>query len=101
MNKKVNDGKLYGKKGTVIGVEDLYVGIIQILDSNIKLKVDQEQLETVIPSIGSDIAIVLGEHRGKVGILEEVHVDNYKAVVRVDDTMIQKDYEHVCKFSDV
>jgi len=101
MNKKVGDGSYYGKKGTVVGVADLYVGIIQMLDSNKKLRVDQAHLETVIPAIGSDIAIVIGEHQGKVGILEEVNVDNYKAIVRVDDTIIQKDYEHVCKISDV
>jgi len=101
MNKKVADGSYYGKKGTVIGVVDLYVGIVQMLDSNIKLRVDQAHLETVIPAIGSDIAIVIGEHRGKVGILEEVNVDGYKAIVRVDDMIIQKDYETVCKISDV
>jgi len=101
MNKKVADGSYYGKKGTVIGVVDLYVGIVQMLDSNIKLRVDQAHLETVIPAIGSDIAIVIGEHRGKVGILEEVNVDGYKAIVRVDDMIIQKDYENVCKISDV
>jgi len=101
MNKKVGDGSYYGKKGKVIDVIDLYVGIIQILDSNVKLKVDQAHLETVIPAIGSDIFIVNGEHRGKVGILEEVNVNLYKAVVRVDDVIIQKDYEEVCKISDV
>lgn len=101
MNKKVGDGSYYGKKGKIIDVIDLYVGIIQILDSNVKLKVDQAHLETVIPAIGSDIFIVNGEHRGKVGILEEVNVNLYKAVVRVDDVIIQKDYEEVCKISDV
>jgi len=101
MNKKVGDGSYYGKKGKIIDVIDLYVGIIQILDSNVKLKVDQAHLESVIPAIGSDVYIVNGEQRGKVGILEEVNVNLYKAVVRVDDVIIQKDYEEVCKISDV
>jgi DNA/RNA-binding protein KIN17 len=97
MNKKVGDGSYYGKKAKIVDVVDLYIAIIQILDSNIKLKIDQAHLETVIPAIGSDIAIVNGEHRGKVGILEEVNVDTYKAIIRVDDTIVHKDYEDVCK----
>jgi len=88
------------KKGKIVGVADVYVGIIQMVDTNHKLKIDQLELETVIPAIGSDIAIVNGEHRGKVGILEEVNVDTYKAIVRVDDDIVQKDYEDVCKISD-
>jgi len=101
VNKKVGDGAFYGKKAVVVDVIDLYVGLLKMVDSNHKLKVDQEHLETVIPSIGSEIAIVSGEHRGKVGILEGVNVDKYKAVVRVDDSMTDKDYEEVCKINDI
>jgi len=100
VNKKVGDGAFYGKKGVVCDVIDLYVGLLKMIDSNHKLKVDQAQLETVIPSIGSEIAIVNGEHRGKVGILEGINIDKFKAVVRVDDTMTEKDYEEVCKLND-
>jgi len=100
MNKSLGEGSYYGKKGKIVGVADVYVGIIQMVDTNHKLKIDQLELETVIPAIGSDIAIVNGEHRGKVGILEEVNVDTYKAIVRVDDDIVQKDYEDVCKISD-
>jgi len=100
MNKKVGDGSYYGKKAKIVGVVDLYIAIIQLLDSNIKLKIDQAHLETVIPAIGSDIIIVNGEHRGKVGILEEVNVDTYKAIIRADDIIVHKDYEDVCKISD-
>jgi len=100
MNKSLGEGSYYGKKGKIVGVADVYVGIIQMVDTNHKLKIDQLELETVIPAIGSDIAIVNGEYRGKVGILEEVNVDTYKAIVRVDDDIVQKDYEDVCKISD-
>jgi len=85
----------------VIDVVDIYVGIIQIVDTNQKLKIDQAQLETVIPAIGSDVAIVNGECKGKVGILEEVNVNTFKAVVRVDDVIVRKDYEDVCKISEI
>jgi len=100
LNKKVGNGEYYGKKGRVLEVIDLYVGVIQMLDSNHKLKVDQAHLETVIPSIGMEIAILNGEYRGEVGILEGVKIDKFKVVVRVNDNIVEKDYEDVCKISE-
>ena len=42
----------YKKKGVVREVISLYTGIVQLLDSKDKLKIDQAHLETVIPAIG-------------------------------------------------
>jgi len=100
-NKKVGDGAFYGKKGIVTEVNDLYVGVIKMLDTNHKLKIDQAHLETVIPSIGSEVVIINGQYRGEVGILEGINVDKYKAVVRVNDSTVEKDYEDVCKLGGV
>jgi len=99
LNKKVGDGTFYGKKGIVTEVIDLYVGVVKMLDSNHKLKIDQAHLETVIPAIGSEVIIINGQYRGDVGILEGVNVEKYKAVVRVNDSTIEKDYEDVCKIA--
>lgn len=50
-------------QGEIVKVIDKYVGMVKLLDEKVTLKIDQEQLETVIPAIGSDIAIVNGRHR--------------------------------------
>lgn len=52
------DGKYYKKKGVVEQVVDRYVGVISMLDADVKghkLKLDQSQLETVIPAIGGKV----------------------------------------------
>lgn len=40
-------------------MEDVYGGVIKMLDTGDKLKVDQSHLETVIPAIGTEILLAL------------------------------------------
>lgn len=47
LNKKVGGGKYYKKKGRIRKVIERYVGEIKMLDSGDRLRVDQEDLETV------------------------------------------------------
>lgn len=47
MNKKVGGGKYYKKKGRLRKVVERYVGEVKMLDSGDRLRVDQEDLETV------------------------------------------------------
>ena len=44
--------KYYKKKGVITKVEDHYQGIIKMLDTNDKIRIDQAHVETVIPAIG-------------------------------------------------
>jgi DNA/RNA-binding protein KIN17 len=52
MAKKLADGKYYKKKGVVRRVHEQYVGEIKMLNSSTVIKLDQAQLETVIPAVG-------------------------------------------------
>ncbi|KAJ0792950.1 putative KIN17-like protein [Helianthus annuus] len=52
MSKVLADKGYYKQKGVVRKVIDKYVGEIEMLESKHKLRVDQEELETVIPQIG-------------------------------------------------
>jgi DNA/RNA-binding protein KIN17 len=97
MNQKIGDGQFYGKKAIITKVNDLYVAVVKILDSGIIIKIDQSHLETVIPAIGAQVAIVNGKYRGKNGILKSVDFDNFKAVVKVDGKEVEKEYEEICK----
>lgn len=96
-NKTLANGKYYNQKGRVVQLDSVYVGVIELLDSKTKLKIDQEQLETVIPAIGGEVAIVNGKWRGHVGILESINEEKFRAVVRVEDSVVEKEYEDVCK----
>lgn len=51
VTKRLGD-KYYKEKGVVVDVIDKYVGVIKMLETGHKLKLDQEHLETVIPSPG-------------------------------------------------
>lgn len=49
--------KYYKQKGVVIQIIDKYAGVIKLLETGHKLKLDQDHLETVIPSPGEFIVI--------------------------------------------
>lgn len=51
MTKKLGD-KFYKEKGTILQVIDKYVAVVKMNNNGTKVKVDQEYLETVIPSVG-------------------------------------------------
>mmetsp|Transcript_633 Transcript_633/g.2118 ORF Transcript_633/g.2118 Transcript_633/m.2118 type:complete len:394 (+) Transcript_633:129-1310(+) len=77
MNKDVSDGKFHRKKAHVVEVIDRYAAVVQILDSQAKLKLDQDDLETVIPNPGGSVLILNGLHRGERAIIRSLHVEDY------------------------
>jgi len=76
---------------------------VKMLDSGHKLRVDQDDLETVIPSVNKIVRIVNGRGRGSLAVLEELDVDNFAAKVRVDEGPLRGQvlngvqYEDICK----
>jgi len=46
-------------------VRDSFVGEIKMIETGHVLKLDQEQLETVIPAAGGEILVVGGKYKGK------------------------------------
>ncbi|KAJ8642346.1 hypothetical protein MRB53_019040 [Persea americana] len=104
MSKALADKGYYKQKGVVKKVIDKYVGEIEMLDSKHVLRVDQEELEMVIPQIGGLVRIVNGAYRGSNARLLSVDTDNYCAKVQIekgiyDGRVLQAvDYEDICKF---
>ena len=84
MSKGLADKGYYKQKGTVKKVIDKYVGEIEMLDSKHVLRVDQEELETVIPQIGGLVRIVNGAYRGSNARLLSVDTDNYCTRVQIE-----------------
>lgn len=77
---------------------DLFVGVVKMLDGGPLLKVDQAQLETVIPALGSPIAIVAGHCKGDIATLVELDTDKFSVIVETKDgKRTSLPYESVCK----
>ncbi|KAL3853676.1 hypothetical protein ACJMK2_017199 [Sinanodonta woodiana] len=102
VTKKLGD-KYYKQKAVVKDVVDLYGGVIKLLDSGDKLKVDQTHLETVIPAQGKPVLIVNGAYRGEVAILDDIDTNAFSCTVSISKGPLQGrvldkvPYEDICK----
>jgi len=105
MSKSLAQKGYYKQKGVVKKVIDKYVGEIEMLESKHVLRVDQDELETVIPQIGGLVRIVNGAYRGSNARLLSVDTEKFCAKVQVEkglyDGKILRavEYEDICKIS--
>jgi len=83
LNKKVGEGKYYKQKGVVVEVMDRYVATVRMLEMKGTIRVDQEELETVIPRLGGRVLIVNGAFRGEVGLLQTLNTDHFSATLQI------------------
>lgn len=103
MSKALADKGYYKQKGIVRKVIDKYVGEIEMLENKHKLRVDQEELETVIPQIGGLVKIVNGAYRGSNAKLLSVNTDKFCAKVQIEKgiyagrVLPAVEYEDICK----
>uniref|UniRef100_A0A0D9Z9P8 KIN17-like protein n=1 Tax=Oryza glumipatula TaxID=40148 RepID=A0A0D9Z9P8_9ORYZ len=84
MSKLLAEKGYYKQKGVVKRVIDKYVGEIEMLESKHVLRVDQDELETVIPQIGGLVRIVNGAYRGSNARLLSVDTERFCAKVQVE-----------------
>ncbi|RLN70600.1 hypothetical protein BBJ29_003746 [Phytophthora kernoviae] len=84
VNKKVGDGRYYKSKGVVKDVEDKYCATVELLESGDVLKLDQDDLETVIPKPGRKVKIVNGIGRGSIAKLLDISMEDFCARIRID-----------------
>ena len=78
------------------------VGEVSMLDSDDVIRVDQAELETVIPSAGGRVRVVNGAHRGNRGELLEIDTSRFAALVRLakapaEGRTVWFEYEDICK----
>ncbi|XP_073145583.1 KIN17-like protein [Henckelia pumila] len=105
MSKALADKGYYKQKGFVRRVIDKYVGEIEMLENKHVLRIDQEELETVIPQIGGLVKIVNGAYRGENARLLAIDTERFCAKVRVEkglyDGRVLKavEYEDLCKLA--
>lgn len=88
----------YKKKGRVLNVEG-FVAEVEMIDSKDVLRVDQDELETVIPSPGRQVKVVKGAYRGLLGKLESLEKEKFGAYIKLPDQNepIFLEYECFCK----
>ena len=73
---------LYKKKASVRALVDGgFVAELETLDAGVRVRVDQAELETVLPSVGGTVEVLRGAHRGTRGVLEGL--DEAKFAARV------------------
>lgn len=75
--------KYYKQKGVVTEVIDRYAGKVKLLESGVKLKLDQEHCETVIPVIGRLVKVLNGAYRGQTAYLKSIDEDNYCVSIEI------------------
>jgi len=72
-----------GKKGVVIKVMDKYGCMVKLFDPKVKLKLDQNHVETVIPNVGGRVIVVNGMHVGREAELIKLDPDNFCVDVKL------------------
>eukprot|EP00271_Cylindrocystis_brebissonii_P002948 TRINITY_DN13694_c0_g2_i1.p1 TRINITY_DN13694_c0_g2~~TRINITY_DN13694_c0_g2_i1.p1 ORF type:complete len:452 (-),score=91.21 TRINITY_DN13694_c0_g2_i1:1672-3027(-) len=103
VSKALKEKGYYKMKGVVQKVVDKYVGELKMVDSGHVLRVDQTELETVLPSLGGLVRIVNGAYRGSNGRLLGIDTEQFSAKVRVEKGMFDGRilqavaYEDICK----
>jgi DNA/RNA-binding protein KIN17 len=106
MSKTLSSGKYYKKKGTVINVHDRYVAEVKMDDGGdggtgggARIRIDQNELETVIPKVGRPCLILNGRGRGSRATLIRINEEQYNCDVKLDDgqELSGVDYEDISK----
>jgi len=96
LNKKLGDS-FYKQKGFIQKTED-FMAVVKMIESGKRAKIDQEDLDTVIPSVGREVVILVGKYRGEVATLKEIHQSKFKATVKFGDKYRDFPYEHISKY---
>ncbi len=103
VNKKLGGGKYYKLKGEVEKVVDRYTGHVRIVTTGDLLRLDQDDVETVIPAVGGRVMVVNGRCVGDVGELLSLDTEGFCVAVRIDGgehdgrVLDRVEYEDVCK----
>jgi DNA/RNA-binding protein KIN17 len=93
ISKKLAGGKYFKRKAVVDRVlDDKFTAEVEVLDSEPDkrdggdiLRLDQDDLETVVPKEGKSVRIVNGPGRGKKAKVISLNPKQYKATLKVED----------------
>ena len=85
----VASDKYFKLKGAVVRVIDGGAAggasaHVRMADSGDVLRVDELELETVVPAVGGTVLLLAGRHRGQRATVEALHLEEYAADLRID-----------------
>lgn len=107
LSKALKEHGYYKQKGLVTKVIDSFIGEIEMLGSGDIVRVDQAELETVVPQPGGSVLVVSGPWQGRRGTLLSITEADYSAEVSVEDgtrsdpdatKIVRLEYEEFSKF---
>lgn len=85
VSKALRGAGYYGAKAAVVRLLDGgFVGELEVLGSGDVLRVDQAELETVVPKPGGRVAVLAGRARGARGVLASIDEKRFQGEVRLD-----------------
>jgi len=89
----------YKKKARVNKVLDKFIGEVEMLDSGDVIRIDQDELETVVPVPGKTVFVLRGKYKGKKGKVESIDKANYGANIKIEghDGSVFLEYEYFSK----
>ena len=105
MSKALKEHGYYKQKGTVLRVLDTYIAEIEVIGSGDVVRVDQAELETVVPQPGGAVLIVAGPMKGCIGTLVAIDEKAFAAEIKVVDknsgekTTVKLEYEEFSKLA--
>ena len=98
MSKELQEHGYYKQKAVVDALVSKYVAEVSMMDSGDIIRIDQAQLETVLPSPGGTVLVLGGTHALSRAVMLGVDTSKFQAQVKLDDgAELWLDYEDVCK----
>jgi len=98
INTKSMGDKFYKKKGRIVEVIDDFAAIVHLNDSSAKVKVDQDDLETVIPNIGRKVKILWGKYSSEECDLVKILTKSFAGELRLNNgKLVKLPYEQFSK----
>jgi DNA/RNA-binding protein KIN17 len=93
ISKKISGKKYYKRKGVIIRVIDRYMAEVEILDTapdakdgGDLIRIDQDDLETVVPKEGKECRILNGRGRGKRAEVVSLDKAKYRGTLKILDS---------------
>jgi len=105
VSKALQEHGYYKQKGEVLRVLDRLVGEIEMAGSGDVVRVDQKELQTVVPQPGGAVRVVAGPRRGARGKLVSIDEKRFQAEVALpgvgadEEDRVWLDYEHFSKLA--
>eukprot|EP00111_Clytia_hemisphaerica_P002839 TCONS_00008009-protein len=101
ITKKLGD-KYYKQKCVIKEVKNLFIAVVEVLNSGDVIKLDQMHLETVLPGPGRPLKVVNGEHRGCNAEMIGLNQGKFTASVKLTSgpqkgITVKLPYEEICK----